>query len=84
MRQSSYVKILEQINQNASAELPRDTLAPAWIGMVAEVHRTEPASEEEKVGPYTEYLAALDTVAIDVEDAVSEPEQALLLAREVA
>ena len=52
--------------------------------MVAEVHRTEPASEEEKVGPYTEYLAALDTVAIDVEDAVSDPEQALLLAREVA
>lgn len=84
VRKSPHLAILEQIHTHTSAELKRDNVAPAWIAMVAEVRRTEPIGEEEKVGPYTEYLAALDAVAIDVEDAMADPEQALILSKEVA
>ncbi|MBW2281810.1 MAG: hypothetical protein JRG76_10260 [Deltaproteobacteria bacterium] len=84
VRKSPHLKILEQIGTQSGDDLQRDAAPPAWIGMVAEVRRTEVQGEEEKVAPYTEYLAALDAVAIDVEDGQAEPEQALALAREVA
>lgn len=83
VRKSPHLVILEQVHTQSSAEVPRENVAPAWIAMVAEVRRTDPVGEEEKVGPYTEYLAALDVVAIDVEDAMADPEQALILSKEV-
>jgi hypothetical protein len=84
VRKSPHLRILENILRNTGLELDRTGSPPAWIAMVAEIHRTEPISEEEKSAPYPDYKAALENVAIDVEDAAGDPEQALLIARDVA
>jgi hypothetical protein len=82
VRKSPHLGILQQVHENTSVELARDGSPPDWIGMVAEIHRTKPVGEEEKSAPYPDYRAALENVAIDVEDAVGDPEQALLIARD--
>jgi type VI protein secretion system component VasK len=84
VRKSPHLEILEKIHVHTSTDLARDTASPVWIDMIAEVRRGEPSGEQESVAPWTEYTAALENVALDVEEAGSDPEQALLLVREVA
>jgi hypothetical protein len=95
VRKSPYLVLLEKVSLNASFELPRAGKVPDWIEALAEIRRSEPtpeevaASEDEEGNPpppppWKRYMQALESVAIDVEGAVEDSAQALLVARDVA
>ncbi|MCA9512518.1 MAG: hypothetical protein KC560_17560, partial [Myxococcales bacterium] len=81
---SGYVRLVDAIHENTAVALPRDGAPPAWIDVVAAVHRTEPAGEEEAQAPWPGYLALLEQVGAEVASASENPALALDLARAMA
>ena len=78
---SGYVRLVDVLADNTSVELPRDAARPAWMDLVAEVHRSEKASEEEAQAPCPAYRAMLEQVGAEVASASENPALALELAR---
>lgn len=83
VRKSPYLALLDKIDANTNFDLPRDSETPSWVTALREVRRTEVVGEE-KSAPWQDYTAAIESVAIDVEDAIADGAQALLVARDVA
>ncbi len=95
VRKSPQLALLEQVSLNTSFELPGASGSPAWVESLQEIRRTEATAEEiaaaaDEEGeeppppPWKRYTQALESVEIDVESAVADSAQALLVARDVA
>ena len=99
VRRSPYLRLITTVSQNTGIDLPRDEEPPTWILALKEIRREIPATSDivdavkqaagggegsDRTPPWKLYMAALENVAIDVEDAVADGEQALLIARDAA
>lgn len=91
VKESPYLALVDQLEENTSVELPWDDGVPEWMEMIhevradgREVEAEEAAEPEGGSAPWSEYLAALENVAIDVEDARTRRSHALSLVRDVA
>lgn len=66
VKRSAYLDLIEQIDHNTRAEIPRAGTLPDWIGALREARREEALEEEEGAPPWTRYLASLEQVAADI------------------
>ena len=83
LKESPYLALISQVEQNTRADLERENGVPAWVRKVR--HVRGPLSLDPNVpAPWLTYQEALDIVAVDVEGANAVGTQALSLARDVA
>jgi hypothetical protein len=83
VRDSPYVKLIDQIDSQSKADLPRAGPEPSWLSSL-HTARAEEAKDPKEAAYWPRYLAALDGVAQDVEAAQQKPDVALDLAQRVA
>jgi hypothetical protein len=74
---SPYLDLIERIDRNTRAELPRKGQVPAWMSTLQKVRREEPREGEDTTPPWPRYLAVLDQVAADVAATQSQSGRAL-------
>jgi type VI secretion system protein ImpL len=75
--ESPYLELIERIDRNTRAELPRKGRAPVWISTLQKVRREEPQEGEEAAPPWPRYMAVLDQIAADVAATQSQSGRAL-------
>jgi type VI protein secretion system component VasK len=80
---SPYLELLARIDDETQASLPRTQPTPDWIGLLREVRRSQPASEEEKLAPWQRYQAALAQAETEIAPALENGEQALSLSQKM-
>ncbi|HKE13052.1 MAG TPA: type VI secretion protein IcmF/TssM N-terminal domain-containing protein [Myxococcota bacterium] len=83
VRNSPYLRLVDQIDSQTKADLPRTGPEPSWMGSLHSA-RTEEAKDAKDAAAWPRYLQALDAVVQDVETAQAQPEAALDLAQRVA
>lgn len=83
VKQSPYLTLIAQLEEHTAADVEREEGEPAWIEILREA-RAIISLDPETPAPWLEYMAALDTVAIDVENAQTLGPAAVSLARDVA
>lgn len=92
VKDSPYVALLDQIEHNASAELPRDGDPPPWIVTLEEVRRDKPRElaegekppEKPQEPPWLTYQRLLEQVGADVAASQVNDKAALSVAIKVA
>jgi type VI protein secretion system component VasK len=80
VKDSPYIRLVETIDDNLQAELPRSIAPPQYIGALREARREVPTPAEveaQKRAPWQSYQAALDQVEADVVAARAQGERAL-------
>src|SRR5208337_1164595 len=83
VRNSPYLRLVDQIDSQTRADLPRSGPEPSWMGSLHSA-RTEQTKDPKDTLAWPRYLQALDAVVQDVETAQAQPEAALDLAQRVA
>lgn len=75
--ESPYLALIEGIDRNTRAELPREGRAPIWVSTLHQVRREEAREGDATPPPWPRYLAVLDQVAADVAASESQSGRAL-------
>jgi len=76
VRSSPYIALVQQIEDNASIDIPRDGASPPWLALLSEARRETPRDGEQGPPPWSRYLVALDQVAADVSAAQARSDDA--------
>jgi hypothetical protein len=84
VRNSPYLALLQQIEENATLEVPRSGPPPPWLALLKEVRRETPKEGETTPPPWSQYMVALDQVAVDVNAAQQRSEDAYAFALRLA
>jgi hypothetical protein len=83
VRNSPYLRLVDQLDFQTRADLPRTGPEPTWMASLHTAHAEE-AKDAKDTPAWPRYLQALDAVAQDVETAQAQTEAALDLAQRVA
>lgn len=88
VKDSPYLALLERIDDNTRAELPRRGELVPWVGMLREVRREKPLErlegeedQKQELPPWQRYQVALAQVEADALAGVEQSKQALDLSR---
>jgi hypothetical protein len=66
VRNAPHLALLQQIEENAMLEVPRSGPPPPWLALLKELRRSTPKEGESAPPPWSQYMMALDQVAVDV------------------
>jgi hypothetical protein len=83
VRDSPYLKLVDQIDSESKADLPRTGPEPVWLSSLRTA-RAEEAKDPKDAVFWPRYVSALDGVAQDVQTAQQQPQMALDLAERVS
>jgi len=84
VRNAPHLAFLQQLEENATLEVPRDGPPPPWIALLKEVRRETAKEGDTQPAPWSQYMVALDQVAGDVAAAQQRSDDAYAFAIKVA